>query len=237
MAASTASDQSTAAPVRCAAAGRLERVKTEFNGNPDYSYSRWTYPSSGNKVNQYAAITDGAGEAYSFTQTDGLGRTRFAATEHPGSTGGYSTVRATYDASGRAFERSVPTETNASAAPAGDDAAGYLYTTQTFDWKGRPLTSINTDGTQTEASYGGCGCAGGEVVTLLGESVPIPNTNPVQYGRRKQKAYSDFLGRNYKTEVLNWDGGIYTTTVNEYNARDQVRFVKQYQGEAVSGNS
>jgi hypothetical protein len=27
-----------------------------------------------------------------------------------------------------------------------------------------------TDGTQTEASYGGCGCAGGETVTLLGEN-------------------------------------------------------------------
>ena len=49
--------------------GRLERVKTEFNGVQDYSYTRWTYPASGNNVNQYNTITDGAGEAYAYTQT------------------------------------------------------------------------------------------------------------------------------------------------------------------------
>jgi YD repeat-containing protein len=207
------------------AIGRLEKVRTEFNGNADYSYTRWTYPATGNMVNQYSTITDGAGEAYSFTKTDGLGRSLFAVTEHPDSIGGYSTTATEYDALGRPWKQSVPTETNAALLATGDDALGYLYRTQTFDWKGRPLISTNTDGTITEASYGGCGCAGGETVTLTGEQLAE--------GRRRQKIYSDSLGRQFKTEILNYDQSVYSSTVTEYNERDQVRFVKQYAGAAT----
>jgi hypothetical protein len=144
-----APNQSTTTPARCAAAGRPERVQNEFNGVQEYSYTRWAYPSSGNKVNQYAT---------------------------------------------------------------------------------------NTDGTQTEAQYGGCGCAGGETVTLLGENLAGQNE---AVKRRKQMIYSDFLGRTVKAETYNWpapydNGAVYASVVTEYNARDQVRFVKQYAG-AASG--
>ena len=199
--------------------GRLERVKTEFNGNADYSYTRWTYPATGNMVNQYSTITDNAGEAYSFTKTDGAGRALFAVTDHPGSDGQHSTVATEYDALGRVWKQSVPTETNAATIPTGDDSAGYLYKTQTYDWKGRPLVSTNSDGTVTEATYGGCGCASGEIVTLIGEQLTE--------GRRRQKIYSDSLGRQFKTETFNWDGTVYASTVTDYNVRDQVRFVNR----------
>jgi len=54
--------------------------------------------------------------------------------------------------------------------------------------------------------------------------------------RRQQKIYSDVLGRSVKTELLNWQGGsVYSTTVNSYNARDQVTQVRQYAGGEGSG--
>lgn len=89
------------------------------------------------------------------------------------------------------------------------------------------MQDTNTDGTTKEASYSGCGCAGGEVMTLTDEGTidaGVPK-------RRQQKIYSDILGRTIKTEVLNWQGGsVYSTTVNTYNARDQVELTRQYAG-------
>jgi len=46
-----------------------------------------------------------------------------------------------------------------------------------------------------------------------------------------------------KTQVLNWDGAgpfgtggsVYSTTINTYNARDQVTISRQYQGADTSG--
>jgi hypothetical protein len=70
--------------------------------------------------------------------------------------------------------------------------------------------TTNTDGKQKYASYSACGCAGSEVVTLTHEV------------GRQQKVYSDVLGRTAKTEVLNDNGGVYSSTANIYNARDQV---------------
>jgi YD repeat-containing protein len=106
----------------------------------------------------------------------------------------------------------------------GDDAsAGWLYTLQTYDWKGRPLVTTNpsvtsnpAETTTKVASYSGCGCAGGEVVTLTDE-----------VGRR-QKVYSDVLGRTAKTEVLNWDGSVFSYITSAYDALDQVTAVRQY---------
>src|SRR4029434_1394783 len=93
----------------------------------------------------------------------------------------------------------------------------------TYDWKGRPLVTTNPDTTTRQASYAGCGCAGGEVVTLTDET-----------GRR-QKVYSDALGRQLKVEVLNWNDSVYSTRTNTYNARDQITNVKQFQGLDSSG--
>src|SRR5204863_2620644 len=125
---------------------------------------------------------------------------------------------------GRMVKQSKPAEINVGWAPAGDDAAGWRYSLQTYDWKGRPLvTSNTTDNTTKSASYSGCGCAGGEVVTLTDEV------------GRKQKVYSDVLGRTVKAETYNWDGAtVYSTTTNKYNARDQITRVRQYAGMAPS---
>jgi YD repeat-containing protein len=55
--------------------------------------------------------------------------------------------------------------------------------------------------------------------------------------RRKQKVYSDVLGRFVKTEVFSWqDGGIDSTTVQTYNVRDQVTQLRQYSGSETSGS-
>jgi hypothetical protein len=114
---------------------------------------------------------------------------------------------------GRVQKQSNPTETSISIAgnsinpaqfaPLGDDAlpnGGWNYVQQTYDWKGRPLVTTNQDGTTKTAEYTGCGCAGGEVVTLTDEGT-IDGGVPK---RRQQKIYSDVLGRVVKTEVLTW---------------------------------
>jgi YD repeat-containing protein len=97
-----------------------------------------------------------------------------------------------------------------------------VVTSQSYDWKGRPTVTTNPDNTTKQASYTGCGCAGGEVVTLTGETV--------SQGNRRQKIYHDALGRVVKTEVLNWDGTPYSAAVNSYNALDQITNVRQYAG-------
>src|SRR5437660_9455383 len=121
---------------------------------------------------------------------------------------------------GRPATQSNPTEVVGNGVPTGDDAAGWVWTTQTYDWKGRPLETAHLiDGTVKYASYSGCGCAGGEVVTLTDEV------------GRQQKVYSDVLGRQWKTEVYNSDHiTVYSTNVSVYNGRDQEIRVKQYSG-------
>jgi len=75
--------------------------------------------------------------------------------------------------------------------------------------------TTNTDGTTKQSSYSGCGCAGGQVVTFTDEA-----------GRR-QKTYSDVLGRDWKKESLNWDGSTYSTTSETLNARDHVTLIHE----------
>jgi YD repeat-containing protein len=208
---------------------RLQRVTSLVND----AYTRYDYGP--NYVQAYATVNNVADEAYSAQIFDGLGRVIAAVRNHPGSAGGYSAVMTIYDQMGRAIQQSNPTETSASGSqwPAtGDDGLaspqghGWVYTQQTYDWKGRPLLTINpsitgnlNDTTTKEASYSACGCAGSEVVTLEDER------------ERTQKVYSDVLGRQWKTEIMN-GASIYSTTVSVYNGRDQVIRVKQYSGQA-----
>lgn len=111
-------------------------------------------------------------------------------------------------------------------ATVGDDAAGYQYNNPAeYDWQGRPRKTYNMDGTYKEASYSGCGCAGGEVVTLTDEM------------NRQQKVYSDVLGRQWKTESLNWDGSVYSAMTNTFNARDQVTVLRQWAGAENGGGA
>lgn len=209
--------------------GRLKKQKSLVNN----AYTRFEYPTSTNRVDTYTTIQDGLGEAHSFQITDGGGRVIATAIDNPGSVGLFSGQRTVYDVMGRVIKTSNPTETSASGAPSqwiatGDDAtAGWVYTQQTYDWKSRPLVTTNQDGTTKTASYAGCGCAGGEVVTLTDEGTLDAGVAK----RRQQKIYSDVLGRKIKTEILNWEGGsVYTAVANTYNERDQITNTRQFDG-------
>ena len=193
-------------------AARIQQVTTANTG----AYVRYAYGP--NYVQQFSTVNNVADEAYAFQVFDGAGRVFGAGSNHPGSAGGYEVQVTQYDAAGRAVKRSNPTEIDGSWNPSGDDSAGWLYTQQTYDWKGRPLVTTNTDGTQSSAAYDGCGCAGGEIVTLTDEV------------GRERKVYSDSLGRQWKTEVYNWDGTVYSTTESVLNALDQASYVRQFQG-------
>ena len=210
------------------AIGRIQRVTNLFNG----AFTEFVYPQDLMIVQSFTTIRDDSIgnqslRAYSAKVFDGAGRVMGTIGSHPGSVGGYTATDINYDVMGRAIEQSNPTETSGSWVPSGDDAAGWLYTRQTYDWNGRPRITTNPDGTTKEASYTGCGCAGGAVVTLTDEGTIDAGTPK----RRQQKIYADVLGRTVKTEVLNWQGGsVYSVTVNTYNARDQVEQIRQYAG-------
>lgn len=211
------------------AIGRLTQITNQANG----SYTRYVYPSSQIKLETYVTFQAGLGEAYSFKMMDGAGRIIAVANEHPGSYGGYSGQIFAYDLMGRLIKSSNPAETSAAGMPsqwttAGDDATGgWIYKQQTYDWKSRPLTTTNADGTTQTISYSGCGCAGSEVMTLTDEGTLEGGVAK----RRQQKIYSDVLGRTIKTETLNWQGGsVYSATLNTYNARDQLTQTRQYAG-------
>ena len=88
-------------------------------------------------------------ERYSIAVVDGAGRVRASAMSHANSSGGYSAQYLTYDIMGRLFKQSNPTEITEQWAPTGDDSA-FEYTLQTYDWKGRPLLTTNTDGSTRE---------------------------------------------------------------------------------------
>jgi YD repeat-containing protein len=196
------------------AMGRIEQVTALANN----SYVRHAYPSSGNFVQSYTRVDASQPEAYSWRVFDGAGRVIGTAQDHPGSTGGYSGVDIIYDVMGRVSQQSNPAEMTGSWFATGDDVSGWRYTTQTYDWQGRPRRTTHPNNTYREASYGGCGCAGGALVTLQDEV------------GRQQRVYHDGLGRAVRVQELNASGGVYRTTRTEYNGRDQVAQVKQESG-------
>jgi YD repeat-containing protein len=212
------------------ALGRLERETIVNTG----AYTRYEYPANGIQSRVFSTVTDtngngadGADEVLTETFTDGAGRTRAARSELPNSAGGWSASLTEYDVMGRVRMQSVPTEVDGNWQPAGDDAArGYLWTTNEYDWKGRTTRVINTDGTDKLMSYEGCGCAGGQVTTVSGEQLAE--------GRRRQKVYEDILGRSYKSETLNWDGSVYSSTRTTFNGLDQATLVRQFAGADTS---
>jgi len=209
--------------------GRRDRMTNQFNG----SYVRFTYSASQIQSDNYATVEDGKGEAHSFQITDGAGRVIATAMDHPEGVNRYSGERFVYDVMGRRIKSSNPAETAASGTPfqwttSGDDtSAGWIYTEQAYDWKGRPTVTTNQDLTTRTASYSGCGCAGGEVVTLTDEGTTVGGVEK----RRQQKIYSDVLGRAVKSEILNWENGtVYSSKVTAYNVRDQIESVTDYAG-------
>lgn len=235
-----ASDGKTTTKTYEDSTGRLLKDKIENNG----AYTRYEYSSTGVQFSTFATITDGLGEAESQTYFDGAGRVRQKRSVLPG-TSNWSGQKIEYDALGRVKRASVPMEVNNAWALAGDDANGdWFWTHQKYDWKGRVVREINTDGVDSTTlndsdkliSYDGCGCAGGQITTIEGENITETDwqgNNPNNLGRRKQKIYQDILGRTYKTEIYNWDGTtVYSSTVTKYNGRDQVEWVNRYEGAA-----
>jgi YD repeat-containing protein len=200
-------------------AGRLERTTMTDNG----AYTRYLYGPS--YVQSYSTLNNVADDSYTIQTFDGMGRMIGMAGYHPGSAGGFKGQITVYDVMGRAMKQSNPTEITSAWAPVGDDAVGWLFTQFWYDWKGRLSTTANVDWTQKHATYSGCGCAGGEVVTLTDEVF------------RRQRIHSDVFGRKTKIEVLNGDDSVYSTLLNIYNQRDDVIFSNSYQGAATSDGS
>ncbi len=200
------------------AAGRVERVRNEVNG----AYTRYGYAPNQSYVQSFTTINDlnPANEFYSITVVDGHDRVRGTASDHPNSVGQYKAQYNLYDVMGRLAQQTNPTEIDSSWQPAGDNvAAGWIWRYQSYDWQGRSTVSTNQDGTTKEILYGGCGCAGGQVVVTRDE-----------VGRRQKMTY-DILGRLKTTQALfiqpkdqplNGDGDVYSTTTITYNVRDQV---------------
>jgi YD repeat-containing protein len=203
------------------AAGRVSRVEINNGPSDDYTngaYTRYVYDTTLARVNRFSLLQAGPDENFVFQQLDGIGRVTATASIFPNSAGGYRGQAMIYDTMGRVSSQSNPTEMTHTWGATGDDSA-WVYTMQTYDWKGRPRITTNPDQTTRQFDYTGCGCAGGEQVTFTDES------------SRKQRTTYDVLGRVAKTEAFQWDGStVYATTVYSYNGRDQATLVRQYQG-------
>ena len=230
--------------------GRLERNSVYVNST-ERMYTRYEFPTNGVESQSFTPMIDADGdgdlgedEVYSESRFDGAGRVLRSRTEHPGSTGGWSGVLTEYDILGRTYRTAVPTEVSVSGTtwtPAGDDSTrGWIWNYAYYDWKGRtvrtvPSDSTGSDGKDTLISYDGCGCAGGQVTTIQGPvttAIDVSGTTQTTK-RRTQKIYEDILGRTYKTELWDLDGGgsaPYSTTKTMFNGRDQATIVRQYAG-------
>jgi RHS repeat-associated protein len=185
--------------------GRLESITNQFTGG----YTRWEYTPVGEVVT-ITRVDPSQGETVSVHYVDGAGRDRGTIMHLPNSTGQWRAQMWAYDIMGRLKEQTNPTEVTQAWIPTGDDVGGWINTQQTYDFLGRPKMTTNQDGSTRDLTYSGCGCAGGDVVTVRDER-----------GRRR-KLYNDTLGRLVKVEELNWDQSVYSTTIYTYNARDQL---------------
>ena len=163
-------------------AGRITQVTNGING----AYTRYVYQPNQYYVVSYTTLNDLASEYYAVTVFGGADRVRAVASDHPTASDpvhctpqdqsgcAYKAQYNGYDALGRLGVQSNPTQINPSWYPAGDDAAGWVWSYQAYDWKGRPTVFKHPDDTdqnpdRQQLSYGGCGCAGGEVMTLTDE--------------------------------------------------------------------
>ncbi len=207
--------------------GRLAKAKNLVNN----AYTRYVYDAGHNWVQTWSTVNNTSEETAVLSLLDGAGRERQHVDEHPGSAGTLSSWYRIYDVMGRVIEQSNPTEiSSVSWAPTGDDT-GYVYTRQDYDWNHRPTITYNQDypgnsNSKREITYTGCGCAGSLVTTFKDE-----------VGRR-QRVTADFLGRAYKTEILNMEGTPYSTVTKTLNVRDQVSQVQELaNASGISQNS
>ena len=191
------------------------------------------YANDHNLVQAFTKVDSLSEETWVQHYLDGADRERLTISEHPGSTGGLRASYNVFDIVGRVVEASRPTEINGYWQPTGDDVAGYIHSQQAYDWKGRPTVTTNPDNTTKQVSYMGCGCAGGDVVTIQDEGQV--NSGTLQH--RQQQVFNDVLGRTAKTQAFNWDGSLYSTTTTKYNVRDQVTSLLEYQGAETTDGS
>jgi YD repeat-containing protein len=199
---------------------RITRVSTKVS-NAEYYYKRWVYYNDAMTEVEYSSVNGLTDDTYSYAGRDGAGNVRATAQYHPNSTGGYSAQYIYRDAMNRVVQQTNPTEINAYFQPAGDDG-GWQSTTQQYDWKGRPtVTTLPGVGSATiENSYGGCGCAGGEVVTTKDERGRQRRLSMDVFGRLKQVKELNFTNRTTNATT-------YATTKYDYNVRDQLRTITQ----------
>ena len=228
---------------------RLEKETNISSG----AYSRYVDMPNGIQRQVYTTLIDAnandsadtADEVLSEVWTDGGGRLRHSRTLLPDSVGGWSARRVEYDIVGRVKSSSVPTEVsvadqndpNSWSAAGADALRDFLWNRQKYDWMGRVVRKVNTDGLDQSTlndsdiliTYNGCGCAGGLETTVQSERVQIPGTT--SYSRRTVKSFEDILGRVTRTEQIGWNGtDIQGTIANEYNGRDQLVVSTHYAG-------
>ena len=220
--------------------GRPIKSKNTVNG----AYTRYEYSTDHNWFRTWTTVNSLAEETVNLQILDGASRARVSVADHPSSVGGLTLSYKVFDLMGRVVEWSNPTEINNQPTcgqmingvqqPAcwiayGDDVAGFNYSRQEYDWKGRPTITYNQDynvntnpNSKRTVSYEGCGCAGTQTATATDEM------------GRVQKAYADILGRTFKTEI--WNGSaVYSTQLNAFNVRDQVTSTTESAG--TSGSS
>lgn len=203
-----------AGPITAFSYDSVGRIQQVSNTNVNFAQVRWVYSTDSSYVQTFSTIVNGLGESYSVQMLDGAGRVRATAADHPGSTGLYRGQYFSYDNIGRLVQQSNPTEMTDAWVVTGDDAA-WVYTLRSYDWQGRSTLTTLPDGSTRENTYGGCGCAGGEVTTVRDEA-----------GRRR-KLTKDVLGRLKQVDELNWDQSVYSTTTYTYNVRDQLTQINQ----------
>ena len=222
--------------------GRPIKSKNTVNG----AYTRYEYSTDHNWFRTWTTVNSLTEEAVNLQILDGANRARVSVADHPGSVGGLALSYKVFDLMGRVVEWSNPTEINNQPTcgqiingvqqPAcwiafGDDVAGFNYSRQEYDWKGRPTITYNQDynvntnpNSKRTVSYEGCGCAGTQSATATDEM------------GRMQKAYSDILGRTFKTEIYN-GSSVYSSAQNSFNGRDQVINTTEYAGAVGSATS
>lgn len=208
------------------ALGRVTRVDNQFSlGYTRYSYDpafHWTTVFTKMREDTNGNPLDD--ELYTTTLYDGHGRVRANVTAHPNSTLGHRAQYTVYNTMGRVSQSSNPTEVDSGWNYAGgDDNGGYVWSSQTYDWKGRPLVVTKQDGETKTYEYGGCGCTGEATVTV---------TNEV--GRKTRTisdAFLDNATQVNKTEWLDFDGTtVYSTTLNISKPLERKTYVRQFAG-------
>lgn len=186
---------------------------------PDGGVTTRSYWDNWLAVAEYIKI-DATQTRYSFIAFDGSGNTRWTGGDHPdGASGKYSIQKYVYDNLGRTSQVSNTTAIDGNYNPIDDDVTlGYLYTTTTYDKLDRPTVVTRPDNNTVQISYTGCGCAGGQTVTVTDER------------SKKRKQVYDYYGRLAEAHELDGSSNTYSKAVYSYDVRDLLQTIAQYNG-------